>query len=51
MRTAFWSVIAWLRAGYAYEAPRTGYSPLIALNGPIALSDRETHEIAAEFDA
>jgi hypothetical protein len=44
-------MIPWLRAGYADEAPRTGYSPLIALNGPIALSDRETHEIAAEFDA
>jgi Protein of unknown function (DUF3349) len=45
VRAAFWSMIAWLRAGYADEAPRTGYSPLIALNGPIALSDRETREI------
>jgi Protein of unknown function (DUF3349) len=51
LRAAFWSMIAWLRAGYADEAPRTGYSPLIALNGPIALSDRETHEIATEFVA
>ena len=40
-------MIDWLRAGYADEAPGTGNSPLIALNGPIALSDRETHEITA----
>jgi hypothetical protein len=51
LRAAFWSMITWLRAGYADEAPRTGYCPLIALNGPIALSDRQTHAIAAALGA
>jgi hypothetical protein len=43
---AFWSVIDWLRAGYTEEAPRQGHSPLIALNGPPSLSDKQTREIA-----
>ena len=42
------SIIDWLRAGYPDEAPRTGYSPLLALNGPIALSARQTEQIVAE---
>lgn len=43
------SIIDWLRAGYPDEAPRTGYSPLLALNGPIALSARQTEQIVAEL--
>ena len=43
------SIIDWLRAGYTDEAPRTGYSPLLALNGPIALSARQTEQIVAEL--
>ena len=39
------STIAWLRAGYSNEAPRTGHSPLIALNGPVGLSDKQIHEV------
>jgi hypothetical protein len=42
----FRSAIDWLRAGYADEAPRRGHSPLIALNGPKALSNKQTREIA-----
>ena len=45
----FRSIIDWLRAGYPDEAPRTGYSPLLALNGPIALSARQTAQIVAEL--
>lgn len=43
------SFIEWLRAGYPDEAPGTGYSPLLALNGPIALSARQTAQIVAEL--
>jgi Protein of unknown function (DUF3349) len=43
------SIIDWLRSGYPDEAPRTGYSPLLALNGPIALSARQTQQIVAEL--
>jgi Protein of unknown function (DUF3349) len=39
-------VIDWLRAGYAEEAPRHGHSPLIALNGPMSLTNKQTREIA-----
>jgi hypothetical protein len=42
------SIIDWLRAGYPDEAPATGYSPLLALNGPIALTERQTEQIVAE---
>ena len=35
------SLIDWLRAGYPQEAPRTGYSPLMALSGPTALSRKQ----------
>ena len=45
------SLIDWLRAGYPDEAPRTGYSPLIALNGPIALSQKQTQEVVDELGA
>ena len=43
------SITEWLRAGYPDEAPRTGYSPLLALNGPIALSARQTAQIVSEL--
>jgi hypothetical protein len=43
------SLIDWLRAGYPDEAPHTGYSPLIALNGPSTLSEKQTREIAGEL--
>jgi Protein of unknown function (DUF3349) len=39
------SLIDWLRAGYPDEAPRTGYSPLLALNGPIALSRKQIRQV------
>jgi hypothetical protein len=42
---AFGSIIAWLRAGYPDDAPGTGYSPLLALNGPVSLSARQTARI------
>jgi hypothetical protein len=41
MRNPLPSIINWLRAGYPDDAPRTGYSPLLALNGPISLSDKQ----------
>lgn len=45
----FGSIIDWLRAGYPDDAPRTGYSPLLALNGAMALSARQTAQIVAEL--
>lgn len=45
----FGSIIEWLRTGYPDEAPQTGYSPLLALNGPTALSARQTAQIVAEL--
>jgi hypothetical protein len=41
--------IDWLRAGYSDEAPRTGHSPLIALNGPVALSDKQVQKVVGEL--
>ena len=47
---AFRSVIGWVRSGYPDEAPPTGYSPLLALNGPMSLTARLTQHIVAELD-
>jgi hypothetical protein len=41
-------VIDWLRAGYPDGAPSTGYSPLLALNGPLALTPGQTGLIIDE---
>jgi hypothetical protein len=49
MRNRFRSVVDWLRAGYADEAPKTGHSPLIALQGPISLSQRQTQQVLDEL--
>lgn len=43
------AVIDWLRAGYPDEAPIHGHSPLMALNGPIALSPNQTDQIVNEL--
>ncbi|WP_225331698.1 DUF3349 domain-containing protein [Mycobacterium intracellulare] len=43
------SVIDWFRAGYADDAPRTGYSPLIALHGPVALTPRQIERVVDEL--
>ena len=51
VRSTFRSIIDWLRAGYADEGPRTGHSPLLALNGPIALSPRQTEQMVNELGA
>ena len=47
---AFRSVIGWLRAGYPDEAPPTGYSPLLALFGPMSLTPRQTQHIVEALD-
>ena len=43
------AVIDWLRAGYPDEAPAQGYSALMALNGPIALSPKQTAQLVNEL--
>lgn len=43
------SVVDWLRAGYPDEAPATGYSPLMALNGPVALTPKQRGHVLAEL--
>lgn len=45
------TIINWLRAGYPDEAPRHGYSPLMALYGPVALSQNQTDQVIAEVGA
>ena len=35
--------------GYPDDAPRAGYSPLLALNGPTALTARQTAQIVGEL--
>lgn len=37
----FKAAVDWSRAGYSDEAPRNGYSPLLALNGPVALTSAQ----------
>ncbi|KZS76464.1 hypothetical protein A4G26_21730 [Mycobacterium kansasii] len=46
---AFRSVIGWLRSGYPEEAPPRGYAPLLALNGPMALTPRQTQQVVDEL--
>jgi Protein of unknown function (DUF3349) len=48
--SAVQSVLGWLRAGYPDDAPRTGHSPLLALNGPLALTPHQTEHVIAELD-
>src|SRR6476660_248173 len=43
------AIIEWLRAGYPDDAPSTGSSPLLALNGPLSLSARQTAQIVAKL--
>ena len=40
----------WLRTGYPEGAPRTGHSPLLALNGPRYLSPTQKYRIAKELE-
>lgn len=42
------AIVDWLRAGYPDEAPTRGYSPLMALYGPIALSQSQTDQVIDE---
>lgn len=43
------SFVDWLRAGYPEEAPSTGYSPLIALQGPIALTPKQKELVVEQI--
>jgi hypothetical protein len=45
----FRSIVSWLRSGYPDEAPTTGYSPLLALNGPMTLSAKQTQHVVDEL--
>lgn len=45
-RATLAAAIGWLRAGYPDDAPRLGYSPLLALNGPVALTPRQAERVA-----
>lgn len=46
---SFWSIIDWFRVGYPDEAPTVGYSPLLALNGPLALTARQMRSVVDEL--
>ena len=39
------SIIEWVRDGYPEDAPKTGYNPLIALSGPMSLTQRQTEPV------
>ena len=49
VRNALTAIIDWLRASYPDEAPRTGYSPLLALNGPLALTSAQKVRISQDL--
>jgi hypothetical protein len=44
------SLIGWFRAGYPDEAPAMGYSALLALNGPIALTPKQIEQILGSLN-
>jgi hypothetical protein len=45
VRNPLATIINWLPAGYPDDAPGTGYPPLIALNGPMALSEIQVRHV------
>lgn len=47
----FAAVAEWLRAGYPSGAPRTGHSALLALNGPLSLTQSQKNRVTQELDA
>lgn len=49
VRSGLRTVVDWLRVGYPDEAPAQGHSPLMALNGPIALSPMQTAQVVDEL--
>ncbi|MDR3658966.1 MAG: DUF3349 domain-containing protein [Mycobacterium sp.] len=49
LHTSLQALRDWLRAGYPDEAPAHGYSPLLALNGPMPLSARQTRQVLAHL--
>lgn len=50
-RTPLAACIEWLRAGYPTGTPRTGHSALLALNGPMSLTQSQKDRVTAELDA
>lgn len=49
IRCGFCSVLRWLRANYPDDGPRTGYSPLMALTGPVALTPQQTRRVLEQL--
>ena len=41
VRNALATAVEWLRAGYPEHAPPTGFSPLMALCGPVSLTSSQ----------
>lgn len=50
VRHVFTAIVDWLRAGYPDEAPRTGYSPLVALAGPRSLTPKQTEQVFKDLE-
>ena len=50
IRNALTACIDWFRGGYPDEAPRTGYSPLLALSGPLALTSAQKDRISKNLE-
>ena len=48
-RSIIKSAVDWCCAGYPDAAPDNGYSPLLALYGPVALSARQAAQVMAEL--
>lgn len=47
--SALTAAVDWLRGGYCDEAPCTGYSPLLALNGPPTLTSAQIDRIVRDL--
>ncbi|GAB5904106.1 hypothetical protein BKG83_06015 [Mycobacteroides chelonae] len=49
LRRAAGAAAAWVRGGYDQDAPRLGFSPLIALNGPVSLTGGQLDQVVRNF--
>lgn len=49
-RGLFTAIIDGLRAGYPDQAPHAGHSPLLALNGPLALTSAQKARVVQALE-
>lgn len=49
LRRAAAAAAEWVRAGYDQDAPQLGFSPLIALNGPVSLTGKQLDQVVTNL--